>query len=146
MQRGYSLLLLTASRLAASSGINYGSLNAGSTITRGEVPGQEFCVDSFEKFSALQEGWDSAPLVFHQYNLHGLPAASYFAISGLFVWKTLFVLTAKLINPLPPSDSETEKFISEDLFSSVLSELKKYQPSGNLKFNNLGILKSLKIA
>jgi len=73
--------------------------------------------------------------VFHQCNLlvHGLPAASYFAISGLFVWKTLFVLTAKLINPLPPSDSETEKFISEDLFSSVLSQIKKISPVWKLQ-------------
>jgi len=34
----------------------------------------------------------------------------------------------------------------EDLFSSVLSQFKKYHPSGNLKFYNLGILKKLKIA
>jgi len=34
--------------------------------------------------------------------------------------------------------------ILEDLFSSVLSHLKKYQPSGNLKFNNLGNFQSLK--
>jgi len=33
----------------------------------------------------------------------------------------------------------------EDLFSSVLSRFKTYQPSGNLKFYNLGILKSLKL-
>jgi len=37
-----------------------------------------------------------------------------------------------------------EKNILEDLFSSVLSQFKKYHPSGNLKFNNLGIYKSLK--
>jgi len=37
------------------------------------------------------------------------------------------------------------KNIFEDLFSSVLSQFKKYQPSGNLKFYNLGILKSLKL-
>jgi len=49
------------------------------------------------------------------------------------------------INPLPPSGSETEKCISEDFFSSVLSRLKKYHPSGNLKFNNLGIFQSLKL-
>jgi len=28
------------------------------------------------------------------------------------------------------------------LFSSVLSQSKKYHPSGNLKFNNLGIFKA----
>jgi len=34
----------------------------------------------------------------------------------------------------------------EDLFlSSVLSQFKKYHPSGNLKFYNLGIFKSLKL-
>jgi len=34
----------------------------------------------------------------------------------------------------------------EGLFSSVLSKfLKKYHPSGNLKFNNLGIFLSLKL-
>jgi len=40
---------------------------------------------------------------------------------------------------------EREKFILEDLFSSELTKLKKYHPSGNLKFDNLGILKSLKL-
>jgi len=39
--------------------------------------------------------------------------------------------------------SETETLILEDLFSSVLSQFKKYHPSGNLKFNNLGISQSL---
>jgi len=38
-----------------------------------------------------------------------------------------------------------KKNIFEDLFSSVLSQLKKYHPTGNLKFNNLGILQSLKL-
>jgi len=42
--------------------------------------------------------------------------------------------------------SATEKFILEDLFSSVLSQYKKYHPSGNLKFYNLDIFKKLKIA
>jgi len=50
------------------------------------------------------------------------------------------------LNPLPPSDSETKKKINlEDLFSSVFSKFKKYHPSGNLKFNNLGIFQSLKL-
>jgi len=39
---------------------------------------------------------------------------------------------------------DAEKGISEEFFSSVLSQLKKYQPSGNLKFNNFGIFQSLK--
>jgi len=38
-----------------------------------------------------------------------------------------------------------KKNILEDFFSSVLSNCKKYHPSGNLKFNNLGILQSLKL-
>jgi len=38
--------------------------------------------------------------------------------------------------------SETEKNILEDLFSSELSQFKKYHPFGNLKFNNLGIFQS----
>jgi len=33
----------------------------------------------------------------------------------------------------------------EDLFSSVLSQLKKYLPSRNLKFNNSDISQSLKL-
>jgi len=35
-------------------------------------------------------------------------------------------------------------FILDDLFTSVLSQLKKYHPSGNLKFNNVGIFQSLR--
>jgi len=38
-----------------------------------------------------------------------------------------------------------KKNIFEDLFSSVLSQFKRHHPSGNLKFYNLGILKSLKL-
>jgi len=41
--------------------------------------------------------------------------------------------------------SVTEKNILEELFSSVLSQFKKYYRSGNLIFHNLGILKSLKL-
>jgi len=40
---------------------------------------------------------------------------------------------------------ETEKNILEDLFSLVLIQFKQYHPSGNLKFNNLGIFQSLKL-
>jgi len=39
----------------------------------------------------------------------------------------------------------TEKFVLEDLFSSVLSQFKKYDRSGNLKFIYLGIFQSLKL-
>jgi len=40
------------------------------------------------------------------------------------------------INPLPPSDAVRQQkvVILEDFFSSVLSQLKKYHPSRNLKF------------
>jgi len=38
-----------------------------------------------------------------------------------------------------------KKNILEDLSSSVLSQLKKYHCSGNVKFNNLGIFQSLKL-
>jgi len=41
--------------------------------------------------------------------------------------------------------SETQTFILEDLFGSVLSQFKKYYPSGNMKFNNLGIFQSFKL-
>ena len=37
------------------------------------------------------------------------------------------------------------QFILEDLYSSVLSQFKKYHPSGNLKFNNFGIFEGLKL-
>jgi len=39
---------------------------------------------------------------------------------------------------------ETENFVLEDLFSSLLSQIKKYHPSGNPIFNNFGIFQSLK--
>jgi len=50
-------------------------------------------------------------------------------------------------NPLPPSDAvqQQKKNILEDLFSSVLSQFKKYPSSGNLKFNYLGNFQSLKL-
>jgi len=46
-----------------------------------------------------------------------------------------------LVNPLPPSGAvrERKKIILEDLFGSVLSHLKKYHPSVNLNFDDLGI-------
>jgi len=37
-----------------------------------------------------------------------------------------------------------KKNILENLFISVLSHFKKYHPSGNMKFNNLGIFSKLK--
>jgi len=39
-----------------------------------------------------------------------------------------------------------EKSVLEDLFSSVLSQFKKYHSSENLKLNNVGIFPKLKIA
>jgi len=52
-----------------------------------------------------------------------------------------------ILNPLPPSDAvrKQKKIILENLFSSVLSNYKKYHLSGNLNFNNLGIFQSLKL-
>jgi len=37
------------------------------------------------------------------------------------------------------------KIFLEDLFSSLLSQFKKYHTSGNLKFNNLGIFQRIRI-
>jgi len=48
-----------------------------------------------------------------------------------------------LYRPAMPLGNRKKYF--QDLFSSVLSELKKYHTSGNLKLYNLGILKSLKL-
>jgi len=51
-------------------------------------------------------------------------------------------------NPLPPSDAvrKPKKNILEDLFSPVLSKLKKnITPFGNLKVNNIGFFKSLRL-
>jgi len=39
----------------------------------------------------------------------------------------------------------TENFILEDLFSSALSQFKKFHPSGNLNFNIFGIFQNLKL-
>jgi len=50
-----------------------------------------------------------------------------------------------MINPQPPSNAVRKKNVFEDLFSSVWSQLKKYNSSGNLKFNNLDIFQSLKL-
>jgi len=51
------------------------------------------------------------------------------------------------VNPLAPRDAvrKRKKNILEDLFSSVLSRLKKYHPSENVKFNNLDSSQSLKL-
>jgi len=45
---------------------------------------------------------------------------------------------------LLPSDAvrKQNKNILEHFFSSVLSQFRKYHPSGNLKFNYLGIFRS----
>jgi len=42
-------------------------------------------------------------------------------------------------------ETEKNKKKLEDLFSLVLSQLKKYHSPGILKFNNLGIFQSLKL-
>jgi len=67
------------------------------------------------------------------------------------VWSHFVVISSKGRNPVATRftaqrcRSASEKNIFEDLFSSVLSQFKKYHPSGNLKLYNLGILKSLKL-
>jgi len=54
--------------------------------------------------------------------------------------------TIRLINPQPPSDAvrKQKKSILEDIYSSVLSQFKRYHPSENVKFIDLGIFQSLK--
>jgi len=44
-----------------------------------------------------------------------------------------------------PFGNRKKVHILKDLFSLVLSQFKKYHPSGSLKFNNLGIFQSLKL-
>jgi len=48
-------------------------------------------------------------------------------------------------NPLSPRDPVRKLKNLEDIFSSVLSQFKKYHPSGNLVFNDLGIFQSFKL-
>jgi len=54
----------------------------------------------------------------------------------------------EFFNPFPLSDADRKQkiIILEGLFSSELSQFKGYPPSGNLKFNNLGLFAKLKIA
>jgi len=58
----------------------------------------------------------------------------------------LKLLRQSIINHYRPCDAvrKQKKNISEDVFSSELSRFKK-KPSGNLKFDNLGIFQSLKL-
>jgi len=50
------------------------------------------------------------------------------------------------LNPSPPRDAVRRRGKKlEDLFSSVLSQFKKYHPSENLKLNNLDIFQILKL-
>jgi len=60
---------------------------------------------------------------------------------NLFIFSKYSALTH--YRPVMPMGNR--KIILEDLFSSVLLQSKKYDPSGNLKFNNLGISQSLKL-
>jgi len=55
-------------------------------------------------------------------------------------------LVTFIVNPLPPGDAvrKQKKNILEDLLSSELLKFKKYHPSGNLNFNDLGTFQSLK--
>jgi len=63
------------------------------------------------------------------------PTGKFFGLCNL----TQLATTAQRCRP------ESEKNILQDLFSSVLSQFKKYHLSGILKFNNLGIFQSLKL-
>jgi len=63
---------------------------------------------------------------------------------GCWIFKENFAKhKLTLYRPAMPLGNRKKYF--EDLFSSVLSQFKKYHPSENLKFYNLGILKSLKM-
>jgi len=63
--------------------------------------------------------------------------------------KNIFVVpnfnaVTKPFFPVQRCRSKTEINILEDIFSSVLSQFKKYYPFGNQKFNNLRIFQSLR--
>jgi len=47
--------------------------------------------------------------------------------------------------PVMPFGNRKKNKKIEDFFSSVMLQFEKYHPSGNLKFNNLGISQSLKL-
>jgi len=66
---------------------------------------------------------------------------------GLIVLYHIFKLLKTIISPVPPCDAvrKQKKNILEDLFSSVLTQFKKYHPLGNLKCNYLGIFQSFKM-
>jgi len=58
--------------------------------------------------------------------------------------------TLQLINRVNPyrlamSFGNRNFLFLEDLFSAILAQFKKYHPSGNLKFNYLGIFQSSKL-
>jgi len=53
--------------------------------------------------------------------------------------------TLKNYSVLPPSDAVRKQENIEDLFSPELLQFKEYRPSKNLKFNDLGIFRSLKL-
>ena len=57
----------------------------------------------------------------------------------------LVVSCFSLTHYRPAMPFGNRKNIFEDLFSSVLSQIKKYHPPRNLKFNYLGIFQSLKL-
>jgi len=62
-------------------------------------------------------------------------------------YKTLLVVSLNVVQPTTAQRclSAAEKFILEFLFSSILSQFKKYHPSGNLKFKYSGIFQCLKL-
>jgi len=71
----------------------------------------------------------------------------YISAVGGHCHRDLYHTNIGLVNPLPPSDAvpKQKKNFLEDLLSLVLSRLKKYHYSGNLKFNYFGFFQSLKL-
>jgi len=69
---------------------------------------------------------------------------NYFLSTCLASFKILHC-SLRDINPYRPALPFGNRKKLEDLLSSVLSKFKKHHPSGNLKFNNLGISQSLKL-
>jgi len=55
------------------------------------------------------------------------------------------ILALVQYRPVMPFGNRKKNILGGDLFSSVFLQFKEYHPSGNLKFNNLGIFQSLKL-
>jgi len=81
-----------------------------------------------------------------QYRI-GLSQVTLQAQAPWAIFNFRFLSEKLLFNLLPPGDAvrKQKKNILGDLFSSVLSQFEKYHPSGNLKFDYLGIFQSSKL-